>query len=113
MIFNLINKHEKSGVIFLSGDVHFAQFYNTHCKSVVGGYLIPELTSSGLTHHANTFMKIADKVLDRCTPLFWNSSDIVMDYNFGIINIHKVNDDIEVSLEIRDYENNLRLAKAF
>jgi hypothetical protein len=100
-------------VILLSGDVHFAQFYDTNCKSVAGGYLIPELTSSGLTHHANTFMKVADKVADRCTPHFWNSSELVMDLNFGITKIHRVADDIQVELEVRDYDNKLRLHKTF
>jgi hypothetical protein len=58
-------------------------------------------------------MKIANKVLDRCTPPFWNSSELVMDLNFGITKIHRVANDIQVSLEVRDYENNLRLKKTF
>ena len=58
-------------------------------------------------------MKIADKVLDRCTPNFWNSSELVMDLNFGITKIHRVDNDIEVGLEVRDYDNKLRLHKTF
>lgn len=97
MLFDLINKYQKSGIVLLSGDVHYSQFYHTNCESLTG-YNIPEMTSSGLTHHANTFFKVADKCSDRTTPLFWNSSEIFMDFNFGLSEVKRVKDDIEVKL---------------
>ena len=71
--FSLIRKYKKSGVFLLSGDVHFAQFYHTNCQSLTG-YNIQEVTSSGMTHHVNSFFKIADHILNYATPLFWNVS---------------------------------------
>jgi hypothetical protein len=77
------------------------------------GYNIPELTTSGLTHHANTFFKVANKCSDRTTPLFWNSSEIFMDFNFGVSIIRRVEDDIEVKLQVKDNFNEVRLSKTF
>jgi hypothetical protein len=45
---------------------------------------LTEMTTSGLTHHVNIFLKIADKALDMVTPRFWNASKLVMDFNFGL-----------------------------
>lgn len=100
----MIAKHKKSGVILLSGDVHFAQFYSTYCESLTG-YEVPELTSSGLTHHVNSFFKIADRVLNMVTPRFWNTSEILMDFNFGLIEITKQGADVEVKMQVKDLEN--------
>ena len=44
---------KKSGLIFLSGDVHFSQFFHSSCKSFATGYDMIELTSSGMTHHTD------------------------------------------------------------
>ncbi len=112
MIFNLIKKHEKSGVILLSGDVHFAQFYETKCKSLTG-YNVPELTSSGMSHHVDSFFKgMGQKLLPLVTPKFWSASDLIVDFNFGLIKIAKTQGgDIEVNLEVRDHNNKIRLAK--
>ena len=48
-ILEIIVKHEKSGVVFLSGDVHWAQIFSMNCTSYTG-YNIYEFCSSGLTH---------------------------------------------------------------
>ncbi len=45
----MILKHKKSGVIIMSGDVHWAQLFHMNCHSYVG-YDLPEICSSGLTH---------------------------------------------------------------
>jgi hypothetical protein len=49
-VYGLIEKHKRSGVIILSGDVHFTQYYTSMCKSQFG-YPLTEITSSGLSHH--------------------------------------------------------------
>jgi len=64
------------------------------------------MTTSGLTHTANTFFKIADKISDRTTPLFWNSSEIFMDLNFGVAEVKRTQDsDTEVKLFVKDINN--------
>lgn len=72
-MLDLIRKYGKSGVVLITGDVHFAQFYHTNCESLTG-YNLPELTTSGLTHHANGILSIADKMLNMVTHNFWNVS---------------------------------------
>ena len=76
-LLDLIRKYEKSGVVLLSGDVHFAQFYHTNCQSLTG-YNLPELTTSGLTHHVNGFIPRADKALNIATNTFWNVRHLVV-----------------------------------
>ncbi len=108
-LFEFIRKHKKSGVVLLSGDVHFAQFYHTNCKSLTG-YDLTDLTTSGLTHHVNSFLKIwkyglGQHFLNYVTPRFWNvsftnrihllqSSENFVDFNFGLASINKVGDDV-------------------
>jgi hypothetical protein len=48
-IMSLIRKYEKSGVVFLSGDVHYSQLFSTKCASATG-YEVWEVCSSGMTH---------------------------------------------------------------
>lgn len=49
-MMSLLIKHKRSGVIFLSGDVHMAEAFQVPCSSEALGYSIPEYTSSGITH---------------------------------------------------------------
>ena len=49
-LYSVIQKYEKSGVIFLSGDVHHAQFVSTQCRMKDIGYELFEVVTSGLTH---------------------------------------------------------------
>eukprot|EP00347_Sterkiella_histriomuscorum_P018200 403346407 len=110
-IFKLIRKHQKSGVVLLSGDVHFAQFYHTNCKSLTG-YNLQELTSSGMTHHVNSFFKIAHHFLNYVTPRFWNSTEIYVNFNFALIKtkVTKENDVI-VTLQVKSKDDKVVLEK--
>jgi hypothetical protein len=47
-MINLLAKHKVPGVIFLSGDIHFAELAVMECSNV--GYPLYDLTSSGMTH---------------------------------------------------------------
>jgi alkaline phosphatase D len=53
-MIHLIEKYQVPGVIFLSGDVHFAELSALECSSA--GYTIYDLTSSSLTHSWMTLM---------------------------------------------------------
>ncbi|MEM7257301.1 MAG: alkaline phosphatase D family protein, partial [Pseudomonadota bacterium] len=48
-LFNLINKHQPGGVLFLVGDRHFS----SHLSSREAGGVFHEFMSSGLTHYMN------------------------------------------------------------
>lgn len=49
-LFSVIRKYQKSGVILMSGDVHFAEILKYPCPQKVG-YNLYELVSSGITHY--------------------------------------------------------------
>jgi len=67
-LLETLRKFKKSGVVFLSGDVHFGQFYKSNCESFTG-YKIPELCSSGLTHILNDMYPGVKYFVDGHTPL--------------------------------------------
>lgn len=84
-LFDIISRANKSGVILLSGDVHFSQFYKTPCTSLTNGYPLYELTSSGMTHSAWTQFHCPTPFLDFVTPNLWTASEIVNELNFGVL----------------------------
>jgi hypothetical protein len=71
-ILEIINKYEKSGVLLLSGDVHWAQYFHAGCTSFTGGYDLHEICSSGMTHvlSNNTWPGIKDLMEGHTPPIF-------------------------------------------
>jgi hypothetical protein len=47
-LFDIIAKNKVNGTFLLSGDVHYAEMFQTNCSGI--GYPLFELTSSGMTH---------------------------------------------------------------
>ena len=93
--------------------MHFAQFYTTKCSSLTGGYAVPELTSSGLTHSAKSQFKCPTELLEFFTPDFWQTSSIVNEMNYGIIDIVKREEkrDVEIDLKIYNKEGKEKISK--
>ena len=88
-LYNIIRKHEKSNVILLSGDVHFAKRYQTPCESLTG-YSVPEYTSSGMTHSLGATVSfgigsLAEAVLDLYSNPIYGPELFMFDFNFGKI----------------------------
>ena len=69
------------------------------------------MTTSGLTHHVKHMLKLSENVLDLFTPLFWNSSEFLSDFNFGLFSVKRKQQDIVINLQVKDIKNNLRLSK--
>jgi hypothetical protein len=72
-ILDLIRKYEKSGVILLTGDVHYAQLYHTKCTSYTG-YDLPELCSSGMTHVLSVMIDEIEDFIQAITPNIYKVS---------------------------------------
>jgi len=89
LLFDLLDKHRKSGVLVLSGDVHFTQLYSTKCLAHFGGYKLYELTSSGLSHHQNHFQLGGFYELSLLSHPFWLESPVHLDLNFGLVDINQ------------------------
>lgn len=83
-LLGLIDKHEVSNTILLSGDVHYANAFATPC-SAVAGYDLVEYTSSGMSHTA--FWPFVDLINLATDPLYAGSS-LILDKNFGSMKIN-------------------------
>lgn len=49
-LFRLLRENRMENVVLLSGDVHIGQVYKAQCTGFTGQNLLPEVTSSGLSH---------------------------------------------------------------
>ena len=91
----LIKKTNANGVLFLTGDVHYAEISKL---SETGLYPIYDITSSGLSstwHFA--------------TPNKNRIEGPVMDNHFGLLTIQWYDDNPELKMEIWDVNNNQRI----
>jgi hypothetical protein len=62
--------------------------YETKCKSV-SGQLVTEATSSGLSHTLSDFYPFAKGNMKTSTPNFYQTTDSVIELNFGNIIVNK------------------------
>lgn len=123
-LFSLIKKTRPKGVLFLSGDVHWGQIFESDGpqKSLV------EITSSGMTHSVSN--RILDNfVVSLTLPIFagWSLSDKSPNYytkeNYGKLEFEYVCSEapqggevcsgVVVKASIKDLEGNTKLLKSF
>ncbi len=88
-LYNLIAKHQRSNVIFLSGDVHYAIPTASFCQATTGGYRIPEFTSSGMTHTEADFVLFGKEILHFITHSTYTIHPPLVELNYGLIEIKK------------------------
>ena len=97
---------ENVGVI--SGDVHFAQFYENDCSSHTGVKSLFEVTSSGLTHWFIQDVWATDNdMINEITLEGFAASPIFSFVNYGVFDIpirKPVNDeDMVIRAQIRNH----------
>lgn len=92
---DLIKKTRANGVLFISGDVHYAEISKLQTE---GCYPIYDITSSGIT---STWMF--------ATPNDNRIEGPVMDNHFGLISINWEVKDPLIKMEIWDVRNNQRI----
>lgn len=84
-LINLIRKYQLSGVILLSGDVHYSEIMRHPCPERVG-YNLYEFTSSGLTHFISDYVPLGGDLFNHLFPHTFNTpGDRFMEKNFGVI----------------------------
>ncbi|MGB0523234.1 MAG: alkaline phosphatase D family protein [Flammeovirgaceae bacterium] len=91
---NLIQKTKANGVIFISGDVHWGEL----SKLETGNYPIHEVTSSGLTQTWDTSEPNKNRI-----------GEVIMENNFGLIEIDWGNTNPAVYLKLIDINANVRV----
>jgi alkaline phosphatase D len=94
-MLELIKKTRANGVVFITGDVHYAEISKLPSA---GGYPIYDVTSSGLTSTWHFPTPNANRI-----------EGPVMDNHFGLISIDWSKKDIEIKMEIWDVRNNQRI----
>ncbi|KAJ1606063.1 putative phosphodiesterase/alkaline phosphatase D [Cryptosporidium canis] len=122
-LFSLIKKTKPRGVVFLSGDVHWGQIFesNDSQKSLV------EVTSSGVTHSVSN-RALDNLVVSTTLPIFtgWSLSDQSPSYytreNYGKLDFEYICSDssqgkecsgVVVKASIKDLNGNTKLEKKF
>jgi len=107
-LFDLIIKYEKSGIVFLTGDIHCAEILKTFCTLPELGYDLFEITSSGLSHYCDYKL-----LLDHIFPNNYNTGAFINDYNFAFIEFNWGNskDDASMNIQIKDIDNKVIIEK--
>ena len=84
-LFATLRANEADNVVLLSGDVHLGQIYKAQCPQFTGQSLLPEITSSGLSHtQADFFPHPAGNMRMFSTPETTElASEIFLGYNYG------------------------------
>jgi alkaline phosphatase D len=96
-MLDLIKSTQANGVLFISGDVHYAEISKLN-KS--GLYPIYDVTSSGIT-----------STWDFATPNDNRIDGPIMENNFGLIKINWEASDPEITLQIHDVSGNERISR--
>lgn len=94
-LLNLIKKTEANGVLFISGDVHYAEISKMEVQHL---YPIYDITSSGLSstwHFA--------------TPNSQRIEGPIMENHFGLLSIDCRDSETKIKAEIWDIHNNQRI----
>jgi alkaline phosphatase D len=94
-LIDLIRRKNASGVVFLSGDIHYAELSKLNVNVP---YILWDLTSSGLTEEWRV-----------PTPNANRASEVVPDANFGLIEIDWQGRSTRLSLAIVDAKGRTRM----
>lgn len=94
-MLDLIKKTQANGVIFISGDVHYAEISKLKAE---GLYPIYDVTASGIT-----------STWGFATPNDHRIEGPVMENHFGLISVDWDQEDPMISMQIYDVEDNLRI----
>jgi hypothetical protein len=77
----------------LTGDVHWAQFFELKCSSYTG-YNNIEVCSSGMTHVlSENIVEGVEYLMDGHTPKLYKGSEIYMEHNFATIEVQRTPDE--------------------
>jgi alkaline phosphatase D len=99
-LFHLLKKHRVGGVLFLTGDRHFAAFL----QEQVGEHVFHEIMSSGLTHYL--YRPRISSVL----RAYYGKENSFFGLNFGMLNFNW-SDDVSLTCRVYDKHNQQRLIK--
>ena len=109
-------------MVLLSGDVHLGEVYKAQCPGLSGQNVLPELTSSGLSHVSSDFFPYPEKIMrfmaDHETI---DSEETVMELNYGVLEILPAkrrdqmsgDEDVLLRASIRNIHGDERIVKQY
>ena len=101
-------------MVLLSGDVHLGQFYEAECASFTGQAILPEVTSSGLSHKLDDNFPGARYIMHMIAREDAVASPIYMGLNYGHIKIDLESQSKDlVHISIRDINGQEVLSKDY
>ena len=114
-LYSILKVNQVSNAVFLSGDVHHGQLYEAQCQSFTGQNILPEVTSSGLSHTQADFFPTPEGNMRFFRHADTIASDIFMDYNYGMLEIFdcKNSEEIALKVSVRDIQGAEVLSKSY
>ncbi len=105
-LLSTIRRHSKSGIVLLSGDVHFAQLYRSFDDPAGIGYPLYELCSSGMTHTCATDVPFCSTFLRHLAPSSYAVTQPFDGLNFGTVEIYpgERKSDSVIKFQVRNYD---------
>ena len=94
-MLDLIKKTKANGVVFITGDVHYAEISKLQSP---GMYPIYDVTSSGITSTWHFATPNANRI-----------EGPIMENHFGLITVNWDKPDVEIKMEVWDVSNNQRI----
>lgn len=84
-LFDALRNNKMENVLLLSGDIHLGQIYEAECSGFTGQTVLPEVTSSGLSHVQSDLLPHPVHTFRTLTLQDQEASPIFMAKNYGLI----------------------------
>jgi len=105
-MYDIVRRTRKSGVVFVTGDVHYGLMVESPCKAVTGGYIIPEVISSGMTHTDAEYIPFMDQYQHFLLQPIYSKDKPFGHLNYGYLTITPQGNSGLVTLHVKDYDGN-------
>ena len=106
-LLTVIRESKTPGVILVSGDRHLGEI--SRMESSETPYPLYDVTSSGLTHHVDWIWHSRNLFLPEKNH--YRLGQQFTERNFGVIDIDWTTNPAQITLEVRDEKNGIRLAE--
>ena len=91
-LYDTLKSNKMENVIFLSGDVHLGHLYESECASFTGQRVLPEITSSGLSHTLDVTVPYAGQLFNLLSREDAQVSEIYYSMNYGNVEVASSSD---------------------
>ena len=94
-LYDVLQANEMENVVLLTGDAHLGIVWEAECSSFTGQRVLPEITSSGLSHSMHDSWPFSKNIFNKLSIKDSIASDLFIDLNYGYLEIKRANDSSE------------------